>query len=143
MTRSRIRRPKPWYFWSPTGTAALRHRAEFVDYLRRYGGDRDDYDAAELIFGELVANVVMHAPGSIKLVVEWPAGHARLNVSDEGPPLDAHAQRSADPLCEHGRGLMIVNQLSSAVLCVSHARDGKTVSAALPVSLAPLEYTGT
>ena len=114
---------------------ALRRRGEFVDYLRRHGGERDDYEAAEMIFGELVANAVLHAPGSIEVLVEWPSGRAMLYISDEGPPLDAQCFRTPDPSAEHGRGLLIVGRLSASLTCVTNPGDGKTVSAKLPISL--------
>jgi anti-sigma regulatory factor (Ser/Thr protein kinase) len=114
---------------------ALHRRKEFVDYLRRYGGDCDDYEAAEMIFGELVANAVLHAPGSIEVLVEWPSGRAMLYVSDEGPPIDARRNRAPNPDSEHGRGLLIVQWLSPSLTSVTNPGDGKTISAALPVLL--------
>lgn len=120
---------------------ALRHRTEFVEYLRRNGRATDDYVGAEMIFGELVANAIMHAPGAIEVLVEWPADRATIYVWDQGPPLSAE-RFQADPYSEHGRGLMIVGQLSPAVTTVTYPGDGKTVSAVLPVLLSRTFHIG-
>ncbi len=128
-------RPDSWYFRAKDSTTALRQRADYVEYLRRYGCENDDYVGAEMIFGELVANAIMHAPGAIEVLVEWPSDRATIYVSDQGPPMNALRFQSSDPFSEHGRGLMIVGRLSPAVTTVSYPGDGKTVSAALQVNL--------
>ena len=111
---------------------ALRLRVALIDYLRAYGRASDDYDTAELIFDELVANVCFHAPGPIELRVEWHSGRAMLHVTDDGPPLDMSSIHFPDPYAEHGRGLAIIDALSPAFRSTTYV-NGKTVSAALPV----------
>lgn len=126
--------PPPWKRDFENSPQALHLRHEFVEYLRRYGSVDDDYDTAELIFDELVANVCFHAPGPVELLVEWHSGRAALHVTDAGPPLDMSAIAFPDPYAESGRGLAIVNALSVTVRSATYI-NGKTVSAALPITL--------
>jgi anti-sigma regulatory factor (Ser/Thr protein kinase) len=125
-------RPPPWKLGFAEPSRALHLRAELIEYLRTYGRAEDDYETAELIFDELVANVCFHAPGSIELLIEWHSGRAMLHVTDTGPPLDMSAIAFPDPYDEGGRGLAIVSALSAAVRSATYI-NGKTVSAALPV----------
>lgn len=95
-----------------------------------------DVAAAEVIFGEIVGNAVIHAPGPIAVTVEWAAGHAILNVFDAGLPLDASVVSEVhDVFDEHGRGLLIVQGLSEGVVVDNAYSQGKTVSVILPVHL--------
>ena len=126
-------KPECWYFEAPEATAALRQRHQFIQYLQTYGGESDAYADAELIFGELVGNVLLHAPGAIEVLVDWPDGRAMLYVTDEGLPIPKHAKSPADPLSEHGRGLMIVEKLAPKMTSTVYPGFGKMVGAALPV----------
>ena len=123
-----------WYYEAEDSTTALRKRREFVKYLRDYGAPGEDYDAAELIFGEIVGNAVVHAPGPMHMHVDWPDGRATLHVSDEGPPIRVITNLPADPLDEHGRGLAVANRLSRGISSEPSA-VGKTIVAKLPVKL--------
>lgn len=124
--------PPDWKLDFAEPSQALRKRKELSEYLRTYGRPEDDYDAAELIFDELVANVCFHAFGPMQILIEWHSGRAMLHVTDAGPPIDMATIVFPDPLDNNGRGLAIINALSVAVRSVSYV-NGKTVSAALPV----------
>jgi anti-sigma regulatory factor (Ser/Thr protein kinase) len=124
-----------WSVELPDATQALRQSEAYITHLRTFGMPDDDYDSAELIFVELVGNVCLHAPGAIRIQVEWSTGSATLHVTDEGPPIDMDAIAFPDPYAESGRGLATVNALSPAVRNITYAVNGKTLSAALPVRL--------
>lgn len=126
-------KPERWHFDAPDATAALFQRREFVRYLRTHGGHADPYGDAELIFGELVGNVVLHAPGPIEVFVDWPDGRATLYVTDEGQQIDLYRSVPADPFAERGRGLTIVEKLSYMVTAAVYPGFGKMIRAALPV----------
>jgi serine/threonine-protein kinase RsbW len=125
--------PRPWYVDLPDASFAPQRRPEFVAYLQANGRTDDDYGAAELIFGELVGNAYLHAPGSIEVAVEWSSGHATLHVTDEGQPLDLTDSVLPDTYSEHGRGLAIVQALAGNLRTTCYPGFGKTVSAALPI----------
>jgi anti-sigma regulatory factor (Ser/Thr protein kinase) len=123
----------PFYFEVEDSTGALRRRTDFVRYLRSLGAADEDYDAAELIFGEIVANAAVHAPGPMQVLVDWPEGRATLHVTDEGLPIRI-IRNLPDPMAEHGRGLAVANRLARG-LSMEPNSLGKTVSAKLPVRL--------
>jgi anti-sigma regulatory factor (Ser/Thr protein kinase) len=127
-------RPEPWRLRLPDSTCALRKRHDFARYLRTYGRATDDYVAAEVVFGEIVTNALLHAPGPIEIEVEWPEGQATIHVSDHGVPINLELEPAVpDPMAEHGRGMLIVRELAEAVSTVAYPGEGKTVSATLPV----------
>lgn len=125
--------PFPWHLDLDDAATAPRKRAAFVQYLQANGRPDDDYAAAELIFGELVGNAYLHAPGRLEVAVEWSAGHAVLHVTDQGAALDVSQARMPDVRSEHGRGLAIVRALAPALHATAYPGYGKTISAALPV----------
>lgn len=126
--------PDRWAFESPDAQHAVAERGSFVLHLReRSHGPASDLDAAQLIFGELVANVVRHAPGPIRIEVEWTADRrARLMVRDSGPGFEARFSGPEHPLDESGRGLFIVAALAESI-AVDCDATGTTVTAILPV----------
>jgi PAS domain S-box-containing protein len=70
-----------------------------------------DHAAAELIYGELIGNVVRHAPGPIDVDVVLDDDCVRLIVQSSGPYIAVQPSLPASPLDECGRGLFIVNAL--------------------------------
>jgi anti-sigma regulatory factor (Ser/Thr protein kinase) len=91
-----------------------------------------DADCAELIFGELVANVVRHARGEVEVRLELQGNRPVLVVRDHGPGLRGVPLAGGDRLAESGRGLAIVRYLSDE-LAVGRAPGGGTlVQAVLP-----------
>lgn len=137
LVSQRVQNPAPWHIWSSDSTVVRRYRHEFIAYLRLHACAGSDYEAAELIFGELVANAVMHAPGSLDVTVDWESNQAVLHVSDQGAPINVRSIASPDPDAEHGRGLWIISTLAHKLTAVTHAGGGKTVSATLPIQRAP------
>lgn len=122
-----------WSFDAENAKAAQDARGEFVEYLRCQGGDAKEIATAELVFGELVGNVVRHAPGAIDIDLEWSNGCPRLHVVDRGPAFQAPAHLPVDLLSESGRGLFIVRELSET-LTVEHVPGyGNHVAVDLPV----------
>ncbi|MBV8579620.1 MAG: ATP-binding protein [Candidatus Eremiobacteraeota bacterium] len=101
-------------------------------FLARSADGDSDLDAAELIVGELVANVVRHAPGPIGIYCSWRGEHATLVIADRGPGIPRVRPVPA-PESESGRGLLIVEALARACV-VEHATPyGSRVVVELPV----------
>ena len=114
-------------------------RRTFRARLHALCDDRCDIDAAELIYGELVANVVRYAAGSVLVQLQMRDGATTptLIVRDNGPGLHVvpWAPRR-DPYAESGRGLAIVEMLARDV-AVTHVPGGGTeVRAVLPAPAA-------
>lgn len=125
-----------WTFSATDAAEAQGMRQAFSAYLRMRGGDEANYDAAEVIFGELVSNVVRHAPGPIDIAVEWTRGkRARMSVSDRGPGFDPSPGLPANPLAEAGRGLFLVSAFSGGPVHVERLPEGGCrVTVDLPVT---------
>lgn len=104
-----------WSFNAENAQAATGARTGFVKYLRDHADDDTAIEAAELVFGELIGNVVRHAPGPIDLRLDWSLERPVLHVIDRGPPFSNPAELPIDPLSEGGRGLFIAQELSERV----------------------------
>lgn len=107
-------------------------RLQSAEAARRFVHDRcadwgcsEMVDAATLIVSELVTNAILHAATPAELRAQWADGVLRLEVLDhaEGSPPDP---RIAAPDDENGRGLLLVDALSTA-WGVESTDDGKLV----------------
>jgi PAS domain S-box-containing protein len=111
-----VGKPPAWVFSSEDARAAVDARTEFVQFLRSVRSDDDLIDRAELIFGELLGNVVRHAPGPVEISFDLDVDLATLHVIDSGrafSPLERHLPE--DEFSDFGRGLFIVQQLAADV----------------------------
>ena len=81
-------------------------------------------DVAELLTGELVANVVLHVGAPMELRVRRHQASLRIEVDD--PSTKPPVVRRPDPAEDHGRGILLVDSLASAWGVVVRP-DGKTV----------------
>jgi anti-sigma regulatory factor (Ser/Thr protein kinase) len=114
----------------------LQQRRAFRECVTSLVEPASDLDAAELIYGELVANAVRHANGAVEARLEVHDGDPPvLVVRDHGPGLRVHPWTPRrDPYAESGRGLGLVELLARDVE-VDYARGGGTViRATLPVT---------
>lgn len=123
-----------WTFQAQQAKHAHRRRHEFIAHLRKHGSEESDFAAAEIIYGELVANVIRHANGRISIVLEWQSHYALLRVRDSG---DGFRHNFGLPhiFSETGRGLFIVRRLAHK-LDVECDPTGCEVRALLPVKKA-------
>ena len=125
--------PTTWLFQADHAKAATDARCSFVNQLRREGADQEDVDISEVIFGELVANVVRHAPGPIDIALEWQDDRAVLHVTDRGGGFSRTKHRHEDPLRESGRGLWLVERFGGAIEVERLEGFGTHVRVVLPV----------
>lgn len=102
-----------WAFESSDAQQAHASRHAFVEALRDAGLRQKQLDAAELVFGELIGNVVRFAPGPVEIVLSWTHAAAPvLHVLDRGPGFTFAPKLPLDLLSERGRGLYIVWSLA-------------------------------
>ncbi|MBV8373115.1 MAG: SpoIIE family protein phosphatase [Candidatus Eremiobacteraeota bacterium] len=97
-----------WMFDSSDAVSAQEARHAFVADLRGRGMASDTLHTAELIFGELLGNVVRYAPGPIEVMFDWNDNAPVLHVLDRGPGFTLVPRLPSDLLSERGRGLYIV-----------------------------------
>ena len=122
-----------WQFDAENAEAAGDARKSFVAQLR--GRVRSDLalSAAELVFGELVGNVVRHAPGPIDVQLDLSADDPVLHVIDRGMGFVRDPGLPMDPLSESGRGLYIIAQLAKNIRVERIPGFGNHITAALNV----------
>ena len=122
-----------WHFRSDNADSAHSARAAFCYHLARSGVDADAVSRAELVFGELVGNVVRHGPGPIEINLAFTGGDAVLSVGDRGPGFEPRANKLPDEaLAENGRGLFLVEAYSGVPpVIVSRHRGGTEVIATI------------
>jgi len=127
-----------WSFESQDASGAYSVRSDLLAYLESYATEGSDVEAAALIFGELVGNVVRHAPGPIAVDLHWVDGLAVLRVRDLGPGFDwvGHTMLP-DPFSENGRGLYIVASVAQSMQIRRLPERGTEAIVCLPVSLRP------
>lgn len=103
-----------WRFQSDDAETAHHARNAFKAHLQQRKLEPERIEAAVLVFGELVANVVRHAPGPIEVELHWENGHPILYVRDRGPSFVLKDPAlPSDPLAESGRGLYLVRTFAS------------------------------
>ncbi len=114
----------------------LRQRRAFRECLTSLAEPPSGVDAAELIYGELVANTVRYANGAVEVRLELVDSKPPvLVVRDHGPGLRSHPWTPRrDLYAESGRGLGIVELLAREVAVDTPASGGTVVRAVLPVT---------
>jgi len=114
----------------------LRKRRAFRECLAAIAEPASGVDAAELIYGELVANTVRYANGAVEVQLELVDSKPPvLVVRDYGPGLRAHPWcPRRDMSAESGRGLGIVELLARDVEVDHPAGGGTVIRAVLPVT---------
>ncbi len=116
-------------------TRVLRERRAFREHVRAIAEPPSDVDAAELIYGELVANAIRYANGAVEVRLEHSDAHRPvLVVRDHGPGIRRAARRRRDPYAESGRGLAIVKRLACGLRFGRAKGGGTIVRATLPVT---------
>jgi serine phosphatase RsbU (regulator of sigma subunit)/anti-sigma regulatory factor (Ser/Thr protein kinase) len=117
-----------WSFDAMDAEAAQRARTEFALQLSKAGAHGEDIYTAEIVFGELIGNVVRYAPGPVEVFTDWGGPAPVLHVLDHGPGFFYAPHLPRDPFAESGRGLFIVSAMTEDFNvtrmeeCGSHAR---------------------
>jgi anti-sigma regulatory factor (Ser/Thr protein kinase) len=94
--------------------AAVGHaRRELRATLAGWGIDKDMAETVALCMSELVTNAVVHAASDCQVRVINDAGTVTVEVRNQGPAADPTQPDGRDPLRVHGRGLQLVDALTS------------------------------
>jgi PAS domain S-box-containing protein len=117
------RRASRWEFDSIDAEGARRARNDFTLRLRAAGLRGDEVSSAELVFGELIGNVVRYAPGRLVVLLDVSTDAPVLHVLDEGPGFEFRPRLPADVLSERGRGLFLATAFADEV-SVERRRGG-------------------
>ncbi|MFB7174555.1 ATP-binding protein [Streptomyces sp. NPDC056254] len=119
--------------YSPRDTAPARARHDVALCLRTWGLDAL-VDDAQLIVSELVTNAAKHTrTRRIGVSVTRHPDHVRIVVTDTSRTLPAPATHTPEEEAESGRGLQLVDQLTTR-WGSKRFRTGKQVWAELPTN---------
>ena len=122
-----------WTFEALDAVGAGGARVSFSRFIARTCTPDSDFVACELIFGELVGNVVRHAPGPVEIVVEWRGDRAMLHIYDRGPGLQWSGPSLPEAYAEGGRGLYIMSKLARSYDVEPGIGCGTHIAVELPV----------
>jgi PAS domain S-box-containing protein len=101
-----------WTFNAGDGFAARATQRAVGAALVALGATDQQVCEAELIFAELVGNVVRHAPGPCMVDLDTAGESPVLSVLDRGAGFTLSPRLPIDVLAESGRGLFIVRSLA-------------------------------
>jgi anti-sigma regulatory factor (Ser/Thr protein kinase) len=91
-------------------TSVARARRAVAEVCRSHGR-ADLADTAALLVSEVVTNAVLHGDGTVEVRAELSGRILRVEVQDDG--VGVPTVRRAGPEAEGGRGLALVDALSS------------------------------
>ena len=117
-------------------TRTFPHEPESVPAARRFAtstlrsASADTLEAVELMVSELATNCIRHTDSGFDLTITRAGGDIRIEATDGagGTP----QMRSPKPTDPSGRGLKIIDMLSSEWGVDQRAGDGKTVWFTVP-----------
>jgi PAS domain S-box-containing protein len=124
-----------WTFDVGDVRAARVVRDELVAALQCRLVPRGDIALAELLFSELVGNVVRHTGGTAEVVLDLSGTAPVLHVLDRGPGFTFAARLPANPLSESGRGLFIAAMLARDLSIAPRPDGGSHARVVLPFNL--------
>lgn len=132
-----------WAFDAHDSDAAGTIRGRIVDRLRAHAASDEECHDAEVVFSELVGNVVRHAPGPIEVRLEMHERMPVLHVLDEGPGFLRMAKVPFDLMSVDGRGLSVVSCLTEEfnVTRKPHPLSGSHARAVLSINRHPQHLT--
>ena len=123
-----------WHIHADDPEDALRERNSFLVALGQECGDPEfDHFTAQLIYTELIGNVMRHARGPVDVQLRCVDGKALLHVFDRGTGFVLDPVLPQAPLQEGGRGLFLVTQFAERVKVHTLEGHGTCVSAVFAV----------
>ena len=127
----RVDGPGRWRFGAEDALQAETARQRLTAWLGRW--TRVETCAAEIICGELIGNVVRHAPGAIDIDVACAGQRVRIFVQSSGKPIALQARLPDSIMSENGRGLFLIEALGSDLRATALPVFGNQVSVDLPL----------
>lgn len=121
-----------WRFDSGTEIQAGPVRRAMMRYLRGEAYARTDFEAAEVIFGELLANAINHAPGEVSVQLDCSSRYPIVRVKDQSGTFAIFPVINRHVLTERGRGLMIIRALARRLVVTPLPSGGTEISVELP-----------
>lgn len=102
-----------WRFHPVWPDLARRARCELLAELETCGFNERQLLDFELIFAELMGNLVRYAPGIAEIIFERQGVNVVLHVLDKGPGFQFTPQLPSDLFSQSGRGLFLIANLAT------------------------------
>jgi signal transduction histidine kinase len=127
-----------WQFDARDEHVARQVKRELLAALAALGPLRPEPMIAEMVFGELLSNVVRHTPGTACVSFAVEHGHVVFSVADRGAMFRLGGQgirtdAVPDENAESGRGLFMIAALCER-LSIEPRPDGKCTTVVLPLA---------
>ena len=116
--------PEPYELLADTVPASVARIRRFAVETSRSTAPGVDADTVALLVSEVATNALVHGTGRVRVRVRPTGQGLRVEVHDEDPSLPS--RRRASPMDEGGRGIALVDALSSG-WGAETTPDGKTV----------------
>jgi PAS domain S-box-containing protein len=110
-------------------------RDEITILLRPCGASDAEICLFEMIFSELVGNVVRHASNEVEVLLDILTSVPVLHVIDQGPGFVFNVHLPMNPLSESGRGLYIISQVARDFTVESSKNGGSHARVVLPFDI--------
>ncbi len=123
-----------WQFIAREVRGVTAARREFTAHLRDVANGEANFDAAALIFGELIANAIKYGRDPITATVESSDRYALLVVEDGGAGFVSEQLQPPEPTATGGRGFAIATQLARSI-AVERLGDRFRITVELPVKI--------
>lgn len=124
-----------WSFDVSDQTAATAARREVVAVLRDRGASDTDTSLTELVFSELLGNVVRHCSDCVEFAIDLSGDVPILHALDRGPGFTYNARLPKDIMSDSGRGLFIVHALTTELSITRRTGGGSHARAVLPFGI--------
>jgi PAS domain S-box-containing protein len=131
-----------WKFDSSDRLAARRTHAALAAALVEHGALDAEVRDAELVYAELLGNVVRHAPGPVDVALDTSGKLPVLSILDRGKGFAFTPHAAPDTLDESGRGLFIVRSLTVDLNATRRPGGGCHVRAVLELDAFGIRSVG-
>jgi PAS domain S-box-containing protein len=121
-----------WVFDVHDADAAKDARTAFTQRLRTEGLNEEEVATAEMVFAELIGNVLRYAPGQVEIVADWSSAPPVLHTIDHGSGF-SHNPKLPDVFAESGRGLYLISMLTEEFTVLKVSGGGSHACAVLIV----------
>jgi len=126
-----------WRFAVGDQGAARDARNEMVAALRTAGTTDADTSLTELVFSELLGNIVRHCSDEAEFALDISGEVPILHALDRGPGFTYNARLPKDLMSDSGRGLFIVRSLVKDLNITRRDGGGSHARAVLPFAFSP------
>ena len=124
-----------WSFAVQDRNVATEARRAIVRVLHEYGATETETDIAELVFSELLGNVVRYGSENVEFALDISDDAPVLHALDRGPGFTYSTRLPINVLSENGRGLFIVQALTRDLNITRRNGGGSHARAVLPFAI--------